>query len=326
MKYLYILVNGDMFTEYDMMLMDDADNPIYITGVMAPNESEFSDMDVTGIIEPTITNGDWGWLCSGYAPVYASDGTVVCHIGCDVSMDEVMAERRQFLITAIIGALGFTVLVLVIAVILVNRVVVKPLNSITTEMKKFRPAENASYDEAGVIDLNIHSGDEIQDIYEGIRKMQTDIIDYLNDVSALQRDNEQAQNDIRVKDEQIGVISKEAYKDGLTGIGNKTAYNKTVSELNDKIAEGKAVFAVIMVDLNDLKKVNDDHGHKAGDTYIKGCCHLICDVFKHSPVFRIGGDEFVAILQGKDYDERMLNVEKLRKAFENSAKDEKKQP
>ena len=109
-KYLYILVNGDVYTEYDMMLMDDADNPIYITGVMAPNESEFSDMDITGIIEPTITNGDWGWLCSGYAPVYTPDGTVICHIGCDVSMDEVMAERQQFLITAIIGALGFTVL------------------------------------------------------------------------------------------------------------------------------------------------------------------------------------------------------------------------
>lgn len=219
--------------------------------------------------------------------------------------------------------MSFTI-VLVIAVVLVNRVVVKPLNSITTEMKKFRPAEN--YDEAGVIDLNIHSGDEIQHIYEGIRKMQTDIIDYLNDVSALQRDNEQAQNDIRARDERIGVISKEAYKDGLTNVGNKTAYNKTVSELNEKIAEGKAVFAVVMVDLNDLKKVNDDHGHNAGDTYIRGCCHLICDVFKHSPVFRIGGDEFVAILQGKDYDDRMLNAEKLRKAFENFSEDEKKQP
>jgi|GEM_PF-555878 len=325
-KYLYVVVNDEAYEDCDMLIMDDANNPIYVTGTFEENESEFSGVDISGIIEPTISNGDWGWLCSAYAPVFSEDGRLICHVGCDVSMDTVMEERRQFLITAILGALGFTVFVLLIAVLLVNRAVVKPLNSITTEMKKFRPAENASYDEAGVIDLNIRSGDEIQDIYEGIRKMQTDIIDYLNDVSALQRDNEQAQNDIRAKDEQIGAISKEAYKDALTGVGSKAAYNKAVSELNEKIAAGEAEFAVVMVDLNDLKKVNDDHGHKAGDTYIKGSCHLICDIFKHSPVFRIGGDEFVAILRDTDYNERMDKVGKLRAAFDITCKDNSRKP
>ena len=67
-----------------------------------------------------------------------------------------------------------------------------------------------------------------------------------------------------------------------------------------------------MVDMNDLKKINDVHGHKAGDMYIKGCCHLICETFKHSPVYRIGGDEFVAILQGQDLENRQSLVEGLR--------------
>lgn len=43
-------------------------------------------------------------------------------------------------------------------------------------------------------------------------------------------------------------------------------------------------------------------GHQAGDEYIIGACRIICNKFKHSPVFRIGGDEFVAISEGEDYE------------------------
>ena len=70
-----------------------------------------------------------------------------------------------------------------------------------------------------------------------------------------------------------------------------------------------------MIDMNNLKQINDDFGHKAGDLYIKGCCRLICEAFKHSPVFRIGGDEFVAVLQGQDYENRSEIAEKLRSNF-----------
>ena len=57
-------------------------------------------------------------------------------------------------------------------------------------------------------------------------------------------------------------------------------------------------------DVNDLKKTNDTLGHKAGDQLLKDACAIICDTFKHSPVFRIGGDEFAAILRGQDYETR----------------------
>ena len=57
-------------------------------------------------------------------------------------------------------------------------------------------------------------------------------------------------------------------------------------------------------DINGLKQVNDTQGHHAGDEYIKSACNLICNTFKHSPVFRIGGDEFAVILKGSDYDDR----------------------
>ena len=61
-------------------------------------------------------------------------------------------------------------------------------------------------------------------------------------------------------------------------------------------------FAIVILDVNDLKKVNDTAGHKAGDQYLRDACRIICGIFKHSPIFRIGGDEFVAVIQGADYE------------------------
>ena len=58
-----------------------------------------------------------------------------------------------------------------------------------------------------------------------------------------------------------------------------------------------------MLDLNYLKEANDNYGHNIGNALITTTAHLISDTFKRSPVFRIGGDEFVVILQGHDLTE-----------------------
>ncbi len=96
-----------------------------------------------------------------------------------------------------------------------------------------------------------------------------------------------------------------ARRDTLTGVKNKLAYNEEEqsiqADLNNGIGEG---FAIVICDINDLKQINDTLGHSKGDIYIKDSCSMICDVFDHSPVFRIGGDEFAVILKGRDYDHR----------------------
>ncbi|MBE5914461.1 MAG: GGDEF domain-containing protein [Pseudobutyrivibrio ruminis] len=94
-----------------------------------------------------------------------------------------------------------------------------------------------------------------------------------------------------------------ATKDQLTGVKNKRAYVDEEDHLNTQIqAEVEVKFAIIVCDLNGLKQVNDNQGHQAGDDYIKEGCMILCDAFARSPVYRIGGDEFVAIAQGKDYE------------------------
>lgn len=94
-------------------------------------------------------------------------------------------------------------------------------------------------------------------------------------------------------------------KDSLTFVKNRTAYDRYVKQLESTMLSGEFdPFAVVCFDINYLKQVNDALGHEAGDEYIRKCCKLICNTFKHSPVFRIGGDEFIAIAVHDDYTQR----------------------
>ncbi|MBP5262509.1 MAG: GGDEF domain-containing protein [Clostridiales bacterium] len=110
----------------------------------------------------------------------------------------------------------------------------------------------------------------------------------------------------------IGSAIDMANRDALTGVKNKHAYVNTEVAMDNQIAEGEETeFAIAVCDINGLKQVNDNQGHSTGDDYIKSACHLICTSFAHSPVFRIGGDEFVVILKGNDYQNRFDIIERF---------------
>jgi diguanylate cyclase (GGDEF)-like protein len=101
-------------------------------------------------------------------------------------------------------------------------------------------------------------------------------------------------------------------RDPLTKVNNRVAYEDKEKYLHSQIvADPDIEFAIAMFDVNNLKLINDSKGHEAGDEYLLRACRLICNVFKHSPVFRIGGDEFVAVLSGEDYDNREALMTKI---------------
>ena len=97
-----------------------------------------------------------------------------------------------------------------------------------------------------------------------------------------------------------------AYGDALTAVRNLGAFNLFLQDLKKDAEEGQGLppFAVCFFDCNDLKVINDRYGHDKGDLYLKSACATICQVFSHSPVFRIGGDEFAAILRKREYERR----------------------
>ena len=116
--------------------------------------------------------------------------------------------------------------------------------------------------------------------------------------------------------EALDKAMKVANRDELTGVKSKHAYANAVEELKKKMSEGTAEFAIVVADINGLKDVNDTRGHNAGDCYIKEACHIICSVFKHSPVYRIGGDEFVILLTGQDFHLRKILMDDFYTAME----------
>lgn len=106
---------------------------------------------------------------------------------------------------------------------------------------------------------------------------------------------------------------KLARRDELTGVKNKTAYKELERSVQANIDNGMDYlpFALLVADANNLKKINDTEGHVAGDEYIKASANLLKGIFSNSPVFRVGGDEFVVFLRANDYIERKVLVDKL---------------
>ena len=119
----------------------------------------------------------------------------------------------------------------------------------------------------------------------------------------------------------IRLAKQKAYKDGLTGVKNKLAYLEALAELETALENGELTeYGVVVFDVNGLKTINDTLGHEAGDEAIKSGCRIICHQFDHSPVFRIGGDEFVAILKGSDFANRETLLEAFRKTINENQK------
>ena len=124
------------------------------------------------------------------------------------------------------------------------------------------------------------------------------------------------------KERELDFARNIANIDSLTGVKTKYAYGVEESRIDAEIEEGLSPeFAVVVFDVNGLKQINDTLGHKAGDEHIMSASRIICDVFKRSPIFRTGGDEFVAILQDRDYMQR----ESLMRQFNEVIEENKRQ-
>ena len=115
----------------------------------------------------------------------------------------------------------------------------------------------------------------------------------------------------------ISDLNKRVYVDALTSVRNKGAFSNYIEEMQKQVDASPELmeFAVGVFDCDDLKTVNDTYGHDKGDLYLKTASRLICKVFQHSPVFRIGGDEFSVILRNEDFKNR----DELMKKFDEEA-------
>lgn len=128
---------------------------------------------------------------------------------------------------------------------------------------------------------------------------------------------ENIEKEYREKEEQMNNLRSAelmARRDELTGVKNSNAFKEYTNSLDEKISSesGDVRFGVVMCDINDLKYINDTRGHNFGDEAIQATSRLICRIYQHSPVFRVGGDEFVVVLTDNDYEQRGHLLERLK--------------
>ncbi|MBR4151823.1 MAG: GGDEF domain-containing protein [Selenomonadaceae bacterium] len=295
-KFLYVY----RFTEEGCQVIFDI-NTANLTGDkpgtfidFEPSVLKYKDDLIIGRpIPPIITDDKYGYLMTLYKPLYDNVGKCQCYAAVDFSMDTLTEYTQSFIAQLLILFAGCFVFIFVLGLWFVDNNIVMPLNTMAY------CAKNVSYDNPDerkksierIKSLKIKTGDEIENLYAALIQSSDNISKYLE---SLQIAKIQVEN-MKVK---VYAMDELANTDSLTGIRNKTAYATTIAKLDQHIEDGDAEFCIVMVDVNFLKKVNDNYGHERGNEYLINACRLVCSVFGTEHVYRIGGDEFVVVISG----------------------------
>ena len=208
-------------------------------------------------------------------------------LGIATPLIKVYDERNKVLMHLIAAIMIVAMLISLFSITLAARAI-KPLAGMTEAAKRIASGDLN-------VKISYESGNELGILVRSIREMAAKLEVYV-------------------------------YRDKLTGLRNAAAYISKAAELD---SQSKLVndlnYGVVIFDANFLKKVNDNYGHEAGNELLRHAAQVICKVFENSPVYRIGGDEFAAILEGPDYENResliALFDEKLEEEHFNAAGD-----
>lgn len=244
----------------------------------------------------------WGSFYSAYSPIFDSKGKVAGIIGVDFNAkwyEEQIARQIRMIVFAcvlsIIGGGGI--------VFLFTRRTRKQFQILNKEMGKMTDeieelAEELSLTtgfQAVDADRYMNPGKFkaadtstlLQEIYDRLRSVRKELREYIEKAHIM------------------------AYTDILTGMGNRNAYFEVKEKLNKKISKGNVTFAVAIFDINGLKNANDDYGHETGDLMIVSVAEILKQFFKKGTLFRIGGDEFVAIVENTSNEQMSIILDKI---------------
>ena len=256
----------------------------------------------------------YGGFYTGCKPIFASNGESFALICADIPIDELNNSIVRFIIIDVSLTLLIGVVFIALALFWMHRTVIKPLSDLEKSASTFAQKQEAgSPEQLNFVPPKIRKDNELKSLSKAMVQMSQNMKRYIEDRFCAEARAQTAEQE--AKD-----MTELAFQDALTHVKNKAAFDKACEELENEMAGGTPEFAFVMIDLNDLKQINDQYGHDHGDLYLIGCSQEICSVFKRSPVYRVGGDEFVVILRGKDYEQRASLCKGLQKVFLNYAR------
>ena len=294
------LVCFDMKTNSTIYLVDgtygeDNSPPGCFDAVMYDVDYEAMKNPENGIAPDVTNTEEYGWVVAAGSPVFL-DGELVAFAAAELSMNEVMNQRNRYLLTALSALLILAIVFIAFSLLLIDRTIIRPINKLSDTSEKYWSSGTASTIRNEFSQLQIHTGDEIETLSNSMKQMEQNINEQFTKIL------ETTQKLVTTR-QHADEMDRIANVDALTKVRNKRAYDEKAARLSEGLRTGEIRdFGIAMIDLNDLKKINDNYGHDKGDIAIQRLCGMICAVFKHSPVFRLGGDEFAVVLEGHDLE------------------------
>ncbi|WP_029201844.1 sensor domain-containing diguanylate cyclase [Oribacterium sp. NK2B42] len=268
-----------------------------------------------------VKTEDGEYLLSYVRPILDKDGNYACSACVDFSMNFIHQQDREFIYQLISILAVFLLLILGGNIYYIRNKVTHPLDRISSCIDSFVYETEASrFQNVQRLEaLDFRQEDEIGVLYNSFVSNLKESLYYMSNFN-------KAKDEIVEKENEIEKISQKTYTDGLTPAKNKAAFLDDEIVYDIKIKNGLKDIATVMVDINNLKYVNDTFGHDVGDKYILGCYDIIQDTYKNSPIYRMGGDEFLIVLTEKDCEDRDQLFEDINTKYQQCYDNEEKEP
>lgn len=137
------------------------------------------------------------------------------------------------------------------------------------------------------------------------------------ETSKLRLQVENMQSQVCQLNRQVADLKAEAWHDKLTGLGNRNLLENRFGLAKERATRNNAAFALLMIDLNEFKLINDHYGHAAGDEVLVTVSRrLSASVRGTDTVVRLGGDEFVVLVEEAERPEGLFHLgQKLMETF-----------
>ena len=248
-------------------------------------------------VDDMPTKDRWGEFYSSYSPVFDSNGNITGVVGADFGVE----WYHDKIMNLVLIVTGFITVALIFSVLFAVM--------IASQYGKFFMA---LIDRMNDISIGIET--LIHEVTPGDGRNESPSLIGMEGDKGMKDSMELLEEKIHVMQlrlaRQIEIYRSHAYIDGLTGMNNRTSYMEYLQTLEKKMTEDpEYVFSVVVFDINQLKIINDYYGHDTGDKLIVAISQDIRETFEGNTIYRVGGDEFVTILDDSDPSER---IEKIR--------------
>jgi len=159
--------------------------------------------------------------------------------------------------------------------------------------------------------------EENADIYEILKEILQELKSLKEQNESLKLKLQEAQVQIKELKEELTQTKKDASIDFLTRVANRRSFIRALKDFVRDYYERKYPFALLMVDIDDFKKINDTYGHLCGDKVLRTVAEILkLSLRARDIIGRYGGEEFVIILPGSNLAQAVNVAERLRKAVE----------